>query len=173
MGPWGCHDAFMGVDSKKVGISPTPGHDHHEMYLISVLTALNLISVLSCSSYAICGVRPRAVHCGGRNYSESCFQVSTAQSWIQKRASSVAFAVCRRRFVRWQTSDAKPHLLRPLARTPRARSWPSGVRKCGKQNGTALTSSYECQSLLSGHVHVLISEEWKGTSVRHPPRWGT
>lgn len=110
------------VKKKSVRISLTPEHDHHEMYFISALTAVNLISLLSCSRYAICGW----------NYSEKLLQVSVAQSWIRKKASSVAFAVCLRRFVRWHTSDAKPYLLRPLARRPRARPWPSGVRVEGR-----------------------------------------
>lgn len=108
---------------------------------------------------------------GALNHAEQLCQVRVAQPWIQKKASSVAFTVCLRRFVRWHTSDAKPHSLRPAAHTPNARPWPSVARV---ENITARRwRQLQLSIAWAGHVHVLISEERRGASVRHPSRSGT
>lgn len=52
-----------------------------------------------------------------------------------------------------------------------ARMWPSDARARGRRNDTDVRS--ECQSLLPGRVHLLISEECcrdSGHTHTHPPR---
>lgn len=117
-------------------------HDHHEMCLISALTAVNLISCsLAVHVLPLWCVCPRAILRGGWNYLEKLFQINKCGAVLNtEKASSAVMPVFLRRFVRWYTSDAEPYLPRPLARTPRARRWPSGACEAWRAKRTTLTS---------------------------------
>lgn len=128
----------------------------------------NLISCpqtpISCSCNAIFSVSITEAKIIQKSCSNKCGAVLNTE-----KASPVVFTVFLCRFVRWHTSDAEPHLPRPLARTPRARRWPSCTRARGKQNLRANWRQIQVSVALSDHVHLLISEESTGTSVRQTP----
>lgn len=119
--------------------------------------------------FLVCALLPSATQ--AQIIQKSCSNKRGAVLNTEK-ASPVVIAVFLCRFVRWHTSDAEPYLLRPLAHTPRASRWPSGTRTRGEQSCTTVTSDPSV-SPLSDHVHLHISEESTGVSVRHPPDGGT
>lgn len=116
-------------------------HDHHEMYLISALIAVNLISCpqvwLVVHVVPFCALLPSAAEI----IQKKLLQIRVAQSWIQKRhllLSSLFSCV----HLLDGTHLMQSHICRDLspARATHARRWPSGARACGEQDGTTLTS---------------------------------
>lgn len=111
-------------------------HDRHEIYLISSITAANLIKRLGCSRYAmLChGLHERRPF----KLFRKAISSKRGAALNTQKASSAAFAVCLRTFGLMAHIDARPHLLRLHVRAARTAVALDAAR--GEQKGTPLTS---------------------------------